>query len=182
MSEVEKRKAIEDKGKSLDFGCGIGRLTFPLSRAFKESHGVDISEAMISKANVCRDQKGMFNCQFHTNTKSDLGLFKDETFNFILSIIVLQHMEPTYFLHYIKEFLRVLKKDGVLVFQLPDATENRADYTEYSDDIEPVMEMYGMCRTEIVTFLETHGGVVLDVIEDNSCGPELSSYRYFVTK
>lgn len=182
LSEVEKRKVVKYRYNSLDFGCGIGRLTFPLAKVFKESHGVDVSEAMILQANRYCSEKGITNCTFHLNQSNHLGIFEDNSFDFILSIIVLQHMEPRFFLEYIKEFIRLLKEDGVLLFQLPDTVENRADYEVYTDNIEPVMEMYGMGKSDITSFLEANGGIVVDAIEDKSCGPDLKSHRYFVTK
>lgn len=182
INEVEKRLPFEEKNRSLDFGCGVGRLTFPLAEIFKESHGLDISEQMIIHASKHCIKKGKSNCTFHHNRKEHLGLFKDAYFDFILSIIVLQHMEPRYFLRYITEFLRILKYGGILIFQLPDTTENYAPYEQYTDEIEPVMEMFGKGKDDIVAYIEKHEGQLIDVVEDSSCGENLKSYRYFVTK
>ncbi len=52
-------------------------------------------------------------------------------------------MEPQYAFNYIGEFLRVLKNEDLCVFQLPDKTENRANYEDFVEGTEPVMEMFG---------------------------------------
>lgn len=104
-------------GRALDFGCGIGRLTQALCLHFEECHGVDIAPSMIEKARELN--KHGSRCHYHVNDKDDLTLFEDNTFDFIYSVIVLQHMRPEYACRYIQEFLRVLAPGGMLVFQIP---------------------------------------------------------------
>jgi SAM-dependent methyltransferase len=135
------------RGRALDFGCGVGRLTQALSRRFHQCDGVDIAPSMIKLARkyvrpwrrlwsevgrllsgrpqwadcwagVVRVLKGP-NCRFVLNASNDLALFGDDTFDFIYSSLVLQHMKPEYSQNYIKEFLRVLAPGGLAVFQIP---------------------------------------------------------------
>jgi SAM-dependent methyltransferase len=56
---------------------------------------------------------------FHHNTTDDLGLFEDESFDFIYTRLVLQHIPPEHALRYVDEFIRVLRPGGVAVFQAP---------------------------------------------------------------
>ncbi|HLJ97872.1 MAG TPA: methyltransferase domain-containing protein [Gemmataceae bacterium] len=58
-------------------------------------------------------------CHYAVNDSGKLALFHDDTFDFVYSRLVLQHMKPEYSLNYIKEFLRVLAPGGLLVFQIP---------------------------------------------------------------
>lgn len=105
------------RGRALDFGCGLGRLTQSLARYFDVADAVDIAPAMIYKAqgyNPYGDR-----CRFHCNEREDLKLFGDKRFDFILSLLVLQHMQPTFAKNYIAEFMRVLAPGGLLVFQQP---------------------------------------------------------------
>lgn len=104
-------------GRALDFGCGIGRLTQALCLHFEACDGVDIAPSMIEKAR--QFNKYGERCQYHVNDKDDLTLFADNTFDFIYSVIVLQHMRPDYARRYIQEFLRILAPGGMLVFQIP---------------------------------------------------------------
>ena len=107
------------RGKVLDFGCGVGRLTQALAQHFEEVTGVDISPSMLRLAKDCNNFGNR--CKYLLNDTDDLGIFADECFDFIYTNITLQHIEPRFSKKYIKEFLRVLKPDGLLVFQLAES-------------------------------------------------------------
>jgi SAM-dependent methyltransferase len=104
-------------GKALDFGCGVGRLTQALGGYFEECHGVDISSSMIDLANKLNNEPARI--IYHLNQREDLGLFPDNSFDFIYSRIVLQHMAPVYSKKYMAEFIRLLKPGGLAAFQVP---------------------------------------------------------------
>lgn len=139
------------RGRALDFGCGVGRLTQALGRRFRHCYGVDIAPSMIKLARkfdrpwpcflreaaqlwrtwlsgrqrwadcwagVTRMLKGR-RVHFLVNESNDLTLFADNTFDFVYSSLVLQHMRPEYSKNYIKEFVRVLAPGGLAVFQIP---------------------------------------------------------------
>jgi len=102
---------------AIDFGCGVGRLTFPLSRRFENCCGIDISPSMVSYANQ-RLSRGT-KCRFVVNSNTRLGDFDNESIDFAYSAIVFQHIAPRYTFEYFREFSRVLKPKGLFVFQLP---------------------------------------------------------------
>ena len=103
------------KGRVLDFGWGIGRLSRVLGSYFEEVYGVDISEEMIRLAN-----KHTPSCKFFVNQTDDLRLFKDDFFEFVYSNIVLQHQRSKDLAKaYFKEFIRVTRPKGMIVFQIP---------------------------------------------------------------
>jgi ubiquinone/menaquinone biosynthesis C-methylase UbiE len=110
---------------ALDFGCGAGRLTQALANKFDRVSGVDISPSMIDlseKYNRHGDK-----CKYYLNAVDNLSLFSDQSFDFIYSSVVLQHMRPDYAKSYIKEFIRLLSPKGLLVFQLPGKAESNQD-------------------------------------------------------
>jgi SAM-dependent methyltransferase len=112
------RRGVEvARGRALDFGCGAGRLTQALAARFDRADGVDISASMIALAR----QHNRFGerCKYHRHVSADLALFRDSAFDFIYSAVTLQHIPPDYSRRYIREFVRVLAPDGLLVFQLP---------------------------------------------------------------
>ena len=104
-------------GKALDFGCGAGRLTQALGDYFQGCHGVDIAPSMIDLANRLNEEPSRL--IYHLNQAEDLALFADDTFDFIYSRIVLQHMAPAYSQKYMAEFVRLLKPGGLAAFQVP---------------------------------------------------------------
>jgi len=106
---------VGNGGRALDFGCGVGRLSRALGDYFAEVCGVDISEEMIRLA-----RKYTPSCMFLLNQNDNLRLYRDDFFDFIYSNIVLQH-QPTQEVAkaYIREFVRVVKPGGLVVFQIP---------------------------------------------------------------
>ena len=105
------------KGRVLDFGCGAGRLTQALAGEFGQAVGVDISYSMVECAR--QHNKHGDRCHFVVNTSDDLAQFDDASFDFIYTIITLQHCPPEATTRYIAEFFRVLRPGGVALFQVP---------------------------------------------------------------
>ena len=126
-----KNSGIElSRKKALDFGCGVGRLTQALALHFDEVYGVDISPSMLKLAH--KHNRYGSKCQYYLNDTDNLNLFQDDHFDLIYSNITLQHMKPTYSQKYIKEFLRVLSPQGLLIFQLPSEPKTEANKSNKS--------------------------------------------------
>jgi SAM-dependent methyltransferase len=146
MQYVEKLGLLQQRGRALDFGCGVGRLTQALANYFEEVVGIDIAPSMVKLAK--RYNQFGARCMYYVNGVDDLRLFSDQEFDFICTNIVLQHMKPFYAKSYIKEFLRVLKPQGVLIFHLPSrklTTPRRAEASNESvRNSSPVMESVGV--------------------------------------
>ncbi|WP_263352961.1 class I SAM-dependent methyltransferase [Acidicapsa acidisoli] len=105
------------KGSALDFGCGVGRLTQALARRFASCVGVDISQQMIDQAETLNR---FAHCRYVASSDTRLP-FTGDSFSFIYSNIVLQHI-PQYMSElYLREFVRVLAPGGVLVFGVQDS-------------------------------------------------------------
>ena len=123
---------------ALDFGCGVGRLTRPLSQHFDRCVGVDISETMISQAREWH--RDWPTCHFALNTTGDLRAFEEGSFDLVYSNIVLQHLPSVGLIEsYIKEFIRTLTADGLLVFQLPR-------HIPWRNRIQPRRRVYRLLR------------------------------------
>jgi SAM-dependent methyltransferase len=100
-------------GSALDFGCGMGRLTRAMSKYFERCVGVDISQEMVSQASLANPA-----CEFIVNTDTSLP-FSNASFDFIYTKYVLQHLPTRNDMRaYVREFSRVLKPNGLLVFQI----------------------------------------------------------------
>jgi SAM-dependent methyltransferase len=114
-----KKKGIRPnrRGQALDFGCGVGRLTAALARNFSGALGLDISQSMVEHAR--RFHAKLRRAKFQVNASWDLSAFKSGSFDFVYASIVLQHIPTQATEGYLKEFLRVLRPKGLLVFNLP---------------------------------------------------------------
>lgn len=78
--------------KSLDFGCGVARLTLPIAKRSETVIGVDISENMLNEARQNAENFGIKNALF---IKGDNQLSKvSGEFDFVHSFIVFQHIKP----------------------------------------------------------------------------------------
>jgi ubiquinone/menaquinone biosynthesis C-methylase UbiE len=97
--------------KALEIGCGPGRLMRPMSRHFAEIHGVDVSDEMIALARErLRDTP---NAHPHLSDGASLREFPDETFDFVYSYAVFQHVPSREVINaYMRETHRVLKTGG----------------------------------------------------------------------
>jgi hypothetical protein len=58
-------------------------------------------------------------CKYIINKATDLKIFDDNSFDVILSLFTLQHLEPEFSKQYLKELIRSLSPGGLLVFQIP---------------------------------------------------------------
>ena len=103
--------------RMLDIGCGAGRLTRAFANIFGEAHGVDFSSNMIRVANELNKDKP--NIYFKVNNGVDLSVYDDSFFDFCFSHLVFQHI-PRFEIvaKYIKEIDRVLKPNGLFMFQI----------------------------------------------------------------
>lgn len=110
-------RATFTPGRCLDFGCGVGRLTLPLSELFDSTVGVDVAEPMIAAA--ARHRPPGARCEFVVNHEPHLRRFADGSFDFVHSSLVLQHIPPPIAMTYVEEFFRVCRSGGLVVFQLP---------------------------------------------------------------
>lgn len=104
------------RGRALDFGCGVGRLTQSLGDHFDECYGVDIAPSMIQLARQYNRHDDR--CTYLLNEADNLAILADHHFDFIYCILVLQHMRPEYSTKYMREFVRILAPGGLAIFQM----------------------------------------------------------------
>jgi 2-polyprenyl-3-methyl-5-hydroxy-6-metoxy-1,4-benzoquinol methylase len=107
--------AFEPKS-ALDFGCGVGRLTFPMARRAASVTGVDIAPAMLAHANKRCEQLRQANVRFQTEMPGD-------PFDWINSYIVLQHISPGRGLQILRRLLDLLVVGGRISIHLTTSRE-----------------------------------------------------------
>ena len=184
--------------RALDFGCGVGRLSQTLADSFQHVVGVDIAESMLEAAR--RYNRHGDRCQYVCNTSNDLKRFADASFDFIYTNITLQHIPPEHSAGYISEFFRLLRADGVVIFQVPcgqsppDGTWGdrwRRFRWRYLGPLRtrwkklrgvPVIEMHPVARSRIEQLVGSGNGELVDVVEDTAAGRRYQSLRYCARK
>jgi SAM-dependent methyltransferase len=102
--------------RTLDFGCGAGRLTNALAAHVKEVVGVDIAQSMIDEANKINQFPDRVAFVAYDGHRLP---FDDESFDSVVSLISIQHSPPAVQLACLVELQRVVRPGGVLVFQIP---------------------------------------------------------------
>lgn len=103
---------------AMDFGCGAGRLARPLCKRFEKVFGIDASTSMIETAEKLNtDYKDQL--KFILNQKPGLDHLHDINPDFIITLIVLQHISVPESIYYIRDMVKMLNKGGVFVFQIP---------------------------------------------------------------
>jgi SAM-dependent methyltransferase len=149
--------------KVCEFGCGLGRVTSHLARAFPEVVGLDISRAHLAGAARWLDAEGIGNVTLRQVTAENLH--PAQGYDLWFSRIVLQHNPPPVMLAILRAAFRGLAPGGVAIFQVPTyAVGYRFLLDEYlGGPIGQNMEMhvlpqpalFGLAAAEGVELLET---------------------------
>jgi SAM-dependent methyltransferase len=112
---------------TLDFGCGVGRLTVPLARRSTTVVACDVSPTMLAHARQNVQDASLRNVTF-TGT-SELTDLPANKFDFICSLLVLQYIPMCVGLPIIRTLLRVLAPGGLaalhVVLARPSAKRSR---------------------------------------------------------
>jgi len=100
---------------ALDFGCGVGRLLPPLASRAERVTGVDVSQGMLEEAKKNFQERSTANVNF---LLTDEFLKDNETYEFIHSTIVFQHIRPSVGIKILSNILKKLEVGGVGCIQL----------------------------------------------------------------
>ena len=119
LAEAKKIGLPLNNAVVLDFGCGLGRLTRPLSRRFRSCYAVDISQGMLAQAKKLNPT--INNCLFLQHASRALP-FSSNRVDMIVTKAVLQHMpRQSDIMSTIAEFIRIIKPGGLIVAQIPSS-------------------------------------------------------------
>jgi arabinofuranan 3-O-arabinosyltransferase len=176
--------------RALDFGCGAGRLTRPLTDRFDLVTGVDIAPEMLDLAR--RDNPAAGRCEFVLNDRPDLAALADGGFDLVYSSVVLQHLPRALIRAYLAELARVLRPGGALIVQLPTRprwTPRGVAYRCLPQAVLGVvqrrllgypapMRMHGLAERRVRRLLAAHGVRVL-AADPAAYHPDWQERRYF---
>jgi ubiquinone/menaquinone biosynthesis C-methylase UbiE len=131
----------KDNEKILDFGCGTGTLMLMVKKARPGSvvHGIDIDPRMLEAANKKAHQAGV---EVHLIKYDGITLpFADETFDKVVTSLVLHHLSTQEKFWIFREIYRVLKRSGEL--HIMDFGIQRTMYTRLLTSITKRLEPIG---------------------------------------
>ena len=112
-----------ERGRMLDIGCGLGRITQAAAPHFDNVVGADISAKMLEGARALDPPA---NASFVQITSSELPELDDDSFDFVASFSVFQHIpDEGVIAGYIKATSRILKPDGRALLHFNTAPESR---------------------------------------------------------
>ena len=142
--------------RALEIGCGPGRVMLPMSRRFREIHGVDVSDEMIRQARDRLSQSP--NAHAHLNNGLDLAGFPDESFEFVYSYAVFQHIPSReVVLNYLRESWRVLAPGGLIRCQVNGLPEAAAACDTWQGVRISAAEIASFARAEDFQLLALEG-------------------------
>ena len=183
-------------GQALDFGCGVGRLTFGLAEYFDHVVGIDISDIAIMKAKQYHPYPQ--NVKFIRNHTLDIAVLKDESLDFILSLITFQHNPRKITEIFLKEFSRILKSEAILCFQLPShridkginrwlnaitpSSLKKWVFRNILNKREGFMEMHGWKKESLIKFMNEIGLDLVVIQQDDRAGTAWVSFTYWFRK
>lgn len=103
--------------RSLDYGCGVGRLVIPLTKRSKETVGIDVSPSMLDKARESCESFGVTSATFlHADQLDSLA---PASFDLVHSYIVFQHIPLDRGEVILKKMIALLAEGGVGAIQIP---------------------------------------------------------------
>jgi ubiquinone/menaquinone biosynthesis C-methylase UbiE len=142
--------------RALEIGCGPGRLMRPLAQIFGEIHGVDVSDEMIRRAEA--NLHDVPHAHPHHSSGADLALFADESFDFVYSYAVFQHIPSRdVVMNYLREAARVLKPGGLIRVQINGLPETAQRYDTWSGVRISAQEVAAFAREADLQLLALEG-------------------------
>ena len=170
-------------GIALDFGCGIGRLARAFGARFAHVVGVDISAAMLARAEACNPEKGRIT--YVLGNPSGIPL-ADASVDFAYSGIVLQHVPRSMQEGYVREFFRVLRPGGLAWFQTPGRhlrDLGNIFFGQVETTTGPArIELHMFPRAAVEATVAAAGAKLVRVFADASCGADFESWAYLARR
>jgi 2-polyprenyl-3-methyl-5-hydroxy-6-metoxy-1,4-benzoquinol methylase len=169
----------------MEYGCGVGRVTIHLANEFEHITALDISQGHLELAQQRIHTLGIKNITLQRIDSLDL-LACLPKYDFIFTVIVLQHNPPPIIAMLIERFFQLLKNNGVVMFQVPvQMAEYRFTMAEYLANMNnnEGKEMHMLPQNVILEIARRNNCYLLEVHNDNSTGaPDIFVSQMFVFK
>jgi len=103
--------------RTLEFGCGVGRLLIPLAGLSATVTGIDVSPSMLKEARKNLLRRNLDNFELFRLDEAFEKL-TGRSFDFIVSYIVFQHIRPPEGLVHLEKLLSLLAPGGIGLIHL----------------------------------------------------------------
>jgi SAM-dependent methyltransferase len=121
LRRYERHFGTLPRGRALDHGCGVGRLTLSLAREFATVDGLDVAPDMLAEARRNAGQAGADNVGFAL--ADDQLSNASDGYDFVNSHLVLQHIPVGRGLRILGRLLDKVERGGGFHFNVSFRTE-----------------------------------------------------------
>jgi len=150
---IKERLGTSTDKTALDIGCGVGRVTRSLCKRFKYVIGVDVSGKMIEIAKSLHDTQKYNNIEFLQNNGRAFSFLRDNSVDYIFSVITFQHMPSKEVIEAnVEDLSRVLKEEGVcqIQFSVPEGRAKILRIVPFPRKVIPfipsqLLNLYAQC-------------------------------------
>jgi 2-polyprenyl-3-methyl-5-hydroxy-6-metoxy-1,4-benzoquinol methylase len=104
----------------LDYGCGVGTISFYLAKFGNKVLGLDISDTAIKAAKISASSLNLKNVIYKKCSATTLQDLKNKQFDLIVCTEVLEHVDNDSFL--LAQFNELLKHKGCLLISTPSVS------------------------------------------------------------
>ncbi len=176
------------RGTCLELGCGVGRITRPLSQLFDRVVAADISPGNLAVCQRYVADAGALNVET-LMLKTPDQIASVSGLDAFVSVIVLQHNPPPVQYFLLDNILGKINPGGLAFFQT--ATFNPAYGYQIGQHLAMNTEtfegwsMHCLPMHHVLQLLRKHGLEVLEVVEDGQTGGlhnRFHSHTFFATK
>ena len=152
---------------SIDFGCGLGRLSAALASRFERVTAVDVSSSHLAMAREALRERGITNVDL-VQLETVEGVDRLPQVDLVFSVIVLQHNPPPVMYAIFKSLIGRVAPGGVAVIQIPTWLPNgyRFAVEDYLRDGGQQMEMHAIPQADALALIRASGMELLEVIDD----------------
>jgi SAM-dependent methyltransferase len=172
---------LPENATVVEYGCGLGRVTWHLAGRFSHVVGIDISESMISAADAYMRQHRIGNISFRL-LKEIEDIDDLPPCDLFFSLLVLQHNPPPLIGRILKSAIRSLRPGGVALFQVPTYCKDyRFTVNEYLSEkndylkkiktaVKAAFEMHVIPQRDLFRIIHDAGGLLVEIYEDTKVG------------
>lgn len=116
---VHKESGVNKENTILEVGCGSGNILLSLAKGAKKAVGADISSKAVAFGNK-RAKEERINAEFVQTEAGKKLPFKDNSFDKVYFIEVIEHLTEKDYQFLLEEIYRVLKEGGSFFITTPN--------------------------------------------------------------